>query len=428
MQEAYPRWVLITILSLLFCSTFLVHTVWSFSVLRAKRASFLSPLAYFLFHLPLLPLLFHPANIPLTILLAAALLFAADTLIFENPFRERFSALTTFLTVYFAAELYCLFAFNELSNPFLDLYGVPLGVRTALHFFNSVIVAFWTGLVIHARRVQRSEASRRSIWAFRILAAILFPVCLVQLGRGLLSLWQLTEYRSALCYMLGILLICAMLCVSSIGNVRALYEEKAANRLLKNQQALEQSYYQLTCDRIREIHRIRHDINGYIQTARALTAQNTPEGTEHARAMLDELQARMEENASFLHCDNVIVNAILEDFCKTTKARVQLDVSLPDGLGISYVDLCSVFHNLLTNAQESCGGPDDVILLRAHKEGGCIYISEQNPVRRKTVKQDGLPHGLGLQILKAEAEKYNGFFRYRIRDGLFCAELLLNEK
>ena len=94
---------------------------------------------------------------------------------------------------------------------------------------------------------------------------------------------------------------------------------------------------------------------------------------------------------------------------------LQYDIHLPEALPFSDVDVCSIFTNVLDNALNAAkqlAGADKMVQLRCEVRHGFFLLREENPVAAvpqeapEPAKDEVSVHGLGLQILRFIADKY----------------------
>ena len=138
----------------------------------------------------------------------------------------------------------------------------------------------------------------------------------------------------------------------------------------------------------------------------------------------------------YVSCGNHDVSAILtmesrkayeKGFCLKTMLVVPPTLPLEGG------ELCSLLTNLIDNAIEAnirFGLKDDIIVRISLKEQ-YLYIAVTNSLppdadsrqllQFRTSKAEPDEHGLGLQIVKRIAEKYNGHFLADVENSRFIA-------
>lgn len=142
------------------------------------------------------------------------------------------------------------------------------------------------------------------------------------------------------------------------------------------------------------------------------------------------------ESAQFTlgQCDNPVIDAFLYGRVQEAKSQggtVETHIILPVELPVSNTDLVIVFGNLMDNAVEACAKLENPkIELNAHIEKGYLVITESNPAvpepeGRKQRRIPALERGVGMQILKSVAEKYQGSCMSETGNGNYSASVFL---
>ena len=177
--------------------------------------------------------------------------------------------------------------------------------------------------------------------------------------------------------------------------------------------------------------RIRHDILHHVNTIRYLLANGQQqEATEYAGQLLAENQ----RSSQLGQCDNPVIDAFLYGRVQEAKAQgitVETHIILPVELSVSNTDLVIVFGNLMDNAVEACAKLENPkIELNAHIERGYLVITESNPAvpepeGRKQRRIPELERGVGMQILKSVAEKYQGSCMSETGNGNYSVSVFL---
>lgn len=177
--------------------------------------------------------------------------------------------------------------------------------------------------------------------------------------------------------------------------------------------------------------RIRHDILHHVNTIRYLLANGQQqEATEYAGQLLAENQ----RSSQLGQCDNSVIDAFLYGRVQEAKAQgitVETRIILPVELPVSNTDLVIVFGNLMDNAVEACAKLENSkIELNAHIEKGYLVITESNPAvpepeGRKQRRIPELERGVGMQILKSVAEKYQGSCMSETGNGNYSVSVFL---
>jgi len=121
---------------------------------------------------------------------------------------------------------------------------------------------------------------------------------------------------------------------------------------------------------------------------------------------------------------------------RASSIHVVTNLLIPAKLPIGQDDLCALLLNLLDNAitaSQSEPEGDIYISIREIKNYLAIHIRnrcsedvlQKNP-QLKTSKKDADNHGIGLRVVRAIAQKYNGIFKTCMENGYFVADVMLS--
>lgn len=194
----------------------------------------------------------------------------------------------------------------------------------------------------------------------------------------------------------------------------------------------------LTRSNLADLRRVRHDMKNAYAYMRALLDEKK---YEELAKTLDTFSPQKLTPEFYVDCGNSDVSAILT--VESTKAhnhgiRIRHTLIVPPVLPLEGGELFSLLSNLIDNAIESnlrYGIKDDITVQISLREQ-YLYIGVTNKIpttedhgdllRLKTRKCHPEDHGLGTQIVKRLAEKYNGYFLPDIDGDRFVAEVLID--
>ncbi len=202
------------------------------------------------------------------------------------------------------------------------------------------------------------------------------------------------------------------------------YEQALAEEELAAQIAtLKREYATLEKDLV-VFRSFRHDFTNHLMALRGLNDERDHLGLE---MYLEQMSGRM-PSSPILRSGNVLIDAIMNAKC--THARelgieLSLSVSVPETISIEWIDLCTLLSNAMDNAIEACEKVEPGkrrIEIHLQKRLVYLYFSISNsmaalPVAAgrgyATSKPSPAGHGIGLQNMRAVADKYNGYFKTR---------------
>jgi sensor histidine kinase regulating citrate/malate metabolism len=122
--------------------------------------------------------------------------------------------------------------------------------------------------------------------------------------------------------------------------------------------------------------------------------------------------------------------------------KINVETFINEDIKVKPVDLCSVFSNLIDNAIDACNNISDSSLIKfievmAGLKQDYLIIKISNSKENEimvlnskivTTKADKNIHGLGLNIVKEIASKYDGNFKTVYTENDFTATVWLNTK
>ena len=206
----------------------------------------------------------------------------------------------------------------------------------------------------------------------------------------------------------------------------------AEQEIMQTRLEAQNAYYQLLLQKEDETKAFRHDIRGFLVTARYLLERGDYERLqEHLNQVLDSVQ----ELSVRIRTGNRLLNAIASDLtAKHPDVIMEWEGVFPE-TGIADMDLCSIFYNLLSNAFEAAEKTDHPwvkIVLR--QQGDHLWICEQNSYLKirqasdgelmTTKEEDG--HGYGVRNMRRCIEKYHGEYDYEAKEDYFETNIVLN--
>lgn len=213
------------------------------------------------------------------------------------------------------------------------------------------------------------------------------------------------------------------------------YEKYSESSSIAQRMALQLDHVERSAAMIEQIRSDRHELKNIFFYLNSLSeAGKYDEIREFCEDHLTHRYDRLEE----FNTGNEILDYLLTQ--KVSEAReanihVMADVLLPPALPIVDIDLCSLLMNLLDNAIDASKKEErgDIQILMNIKKN---YLSltvrnkssqdilKNNPSLR-TSKDDFANHGIGTRVIRSICKKYNGMVDYRMENGYFVADVML---
>lgn len=192
---------------------------------------------------------------------------------------------------------------------------------------------------------------------------------------------------------------------------------------------LERQHHQQIMKRSEELSKIRHDYRNFLASFAVLLKEERYTEAEEA---VSHLAARVESTRDLQYCEVPIVNAILsekETACRQQSIELAVDLQFPEETGVSPIDLCSIFSNILDNGIRAClhlpEKQSRTITITAGYLGDYLIIRCRNPSCKPDEKNTPSGSGYGMKILQDIADRYDGELTAIYRDGVFFTDLIL---
>lgn len=204
---------------------------------------------------------------------------------------------------------------------------------------------------------------------------------------------------------------------------------------MEHELELQYNYYSTLTQEYKEIREYRHDINNLVTAVDAMIQNNNY--ASEGEKLAESLRERAEAMDIPVFCANPIVNTVLwQKKQKTLELGIGFSVNIEpsEDFPIERMDICSLFANLIDNAvDEAAKHKNAEISIRASREMGMLFIEVTNPSDYefssdagyiKSTKT-GKNHGLGIEIIRKTAEKYNGSFLIKSTGSTAAAKVCL---
>lgn len=208
-------------------------------------------------------------------------------------------------------------------------------------------------------------------------------------------------------------------------------DQKLQAELAEHHYAMQEQYYAQLRSEQEETRAMFHDINKYMQAMRTLAAEGN---AAEVNQMMAETQELFESLTTVVDVGNSVVSTILNEYREITEdANIpfSFDVSVPQNLGISAVDLYVLLGNTLDNAIEACQSlpiEERYIRIQMRIYHNILFYQIENPYAEGYPQRSrGKNHGYGLQNVQKCVEKYDGHMSISQNENKFVLSMRLND-
>lgn len=205
-------------------------------------------------------------------------------------------------------------------------------------------------------------------------------------------------------------------------------------RLLDEQNGMLERKYQQVNESYLMNARLYHDMNHHLSALAHMLAEGQGEEALKYIGSLQEVPSSITVKrwTGIDMVDVVLAETAREAELKGISLRIE-SVILPSDMAMERKDLCSLFANLLDNAAEAASEKIELTIKHVHR---MLLVRVRNDCRREPVIRNGRllstkkekgNHGLGMQNIEQVVHKYHGSMEYKMEDGYFCVEIMVND-
>ncbi|NLL80378.1 MAG: sensor histidine kinase [Clostridiales bacterium] len=184
-----------------------------------------------------------------------------------------------------------------------------------------------------------------------------------------------------------------------------------------------------------------HDVHNYFGNIRMLALKGETQKIVH---IINTVEGELKEDiGGIVYCSSEVLNAILEDKkIKAEKADIDFEIRIERFLNLDFLeeaDIISIFGNLLDNAieaAEKCEGQNRSVKMKMYMGNPYMLITDIENTFCIKAKKDGErlistkneegTHGLGINIVRKQAEKYGGSLEWEEKGNVFRSILSLS--
>lgn len=231
-----------------------------------------------------------------------------------------------------------------------------------------------------------------------------------------------------------VLAVLALYFYSTLTTMKHL-ELKASTHRLTFEKEVQQRYYETQLHNQEEVRRMKHDMNGNLNTIYRLLLEDNKEEALRYMAELGDY-AKSHEKALYSH--DPYLNAVVSNYAAVfaeNHITFQQDIQLGK-MEIHHVEMCLVLNNALQNALEASLKllPEQrYVRLQIKTKQSQFLFRISNRFNSQLIIHDELPcstkkgegHGYGLTIIRETAESVGGFALCKIEDDMFVLDVAM---
>lgn len=292
-------------------------------------------------------------------------------------------------------------------------------------------IAFYLIVVSEIALIKEMERSRTLLIMSMVFTSAIFMEQLLPFYEPVIGLpFIMVGYAALLIGMFGILWRDM---VDAFRNRVIFLEEH--ERILR-QLSMQKEHYRHINESMEETRRLRHDMRHYIRLLSIMAEEGNVGGI---RRFLGQVAPVAEDLTPLTYTGNYALNAVLSHYMSRARSagiETNVNIMLPEALGIPEEDSCVIFGNLMENGIEACERQEEgerrFLLLRSSQEKGRMLIvmdnSYEGNVRYNqgffcSSKRNGV--GIGVESVKTIVKKYEGTAFFEPGEKVFRVSIVI---
>lgn len=370
-------------------------------------------------------------NIPLlTIVANFIFILLLLSLIYDDTFKRK--ALVTILIMFFlliSDILLSMLFINVVNenilqkNSFFDIYVVFI-VNMIRYLFVLIVINFYK---------IRIEKNIPLIFSLPIaLTAVISMVITI----NMLLVVDSNNYKFIFINMVLIFIICIILIYIFNKIVNVMTENARQKFLIKQSEYYEK---QIEADRkhINNTRKIKHDMKNHMYAIRNMAKNNM---SKDIITYTNDILGKIEGEKVYINTGNYLIDGILNvkfEEIKNQGIDFKYDVKIPEGIKLPEFEVITILGNLLDNAIEGVKSIKDnryIEVFISYKDSnllikivntfdGLVIKDNKGFVSRKEEKNY---HGIGLENVREQVEKSNGYMNIDTDNCMFTVDLFIN--
>lgn len=370
-------------------------------------------------------------NIPLlTIVANFIFILLLLSLIYDDTFKRK--ALVTILIIFFlliSDILLSMIFVNVVNenilqkNNFIDIYVVFI-VNMIRYLFVLIVINFYK------IRIEKNIPLIFSL-PIALTAAISMVVTI-----NMLLVVDSNNYKFIFINMVLIFIICIILIYIFNKIVNVMTENARQKILIKQSEYYEK---QIEADRkhINNTRKIKHDMKNHMYAIKNMAKNNM---SKDIITYTNDILGKIEGEKVYINTGNYLIDGILNvkfEEIKNQGIDFKYDVKIPEGIKLPEFEVITILGNLLDNAIEGVKSIKDnryIEVFISYKDSnllikivntfdGLVIKDNKGFVSRKEEKTY---HGIGLENVREQVEKSNGYINIDTGNCMFTVDLFIN--
>lgn len=370
-------------------------------------------------------------NIPLlTIVANFIFILLLLSLIYDDTFKRK--ALVTILIIFFlliSDILLSMIFVNVVNenilqkNNFIDIYVVFI-VNMTRYLFVLIVINFYK---------IRIEKNIPLIFSLPIaLTAVISMVVTI----NMLLVVDSNNYKFIFINIVLIFIICIIL-IYIFNKMVNVMSENARQKILIKQSEYYEKKIEADRKNINDTRKIKHDMKNHMYAIKNMAKNNM---SKDIITYTNDILGKIEGEKVYINTGNYLIDGILNvkfEEVKNQGIDFKYDVKIPEGIKLPEFEVITILGNLLDNAIEGVKSIKDnryIEVFISYKDSnllikivntfdGLVIKDNKGFVSRKGEKAY---HGIGLENVREQVEKSNGYMNIDTGNCMFTVDLFIN--
>ena len=315
-----------------------------------------------------------------------------------------------------------LMAFLSFDFDALMEYGLE-----RIYYVSTAKIINVVAILIVTTFIGRRRSKFRPLQALPLLVCQIISIYICHVFYRASSLSQ-EMYLQFVLVISGLLYI-NLIMIVFVDNMIVTARAKQEKALAEQNYSLQRDYYEQVQRDQAHTHALWHDIKKHVIAMEAMSAANN---TQAMKENLELVKHTFASVGTQVDVGNMEANVILNHCIQKAEAsgiKVVLDVSIPEKLNLSAIDLSVIIGNTMDNAIEASHELEPekrIINVMLKQRNQLLFYYIDNACVTVQPKKKGKIHGFGLQNVRSSVEKYNGEMIAEQRDNHYYVDIRLN--